>query len=109
MPFTVAAVPTGMKRGVCTAPWGVCQCPQRARVRGHRAVMVKAKAWDTILAGGSDPTRQLPRRGGGVAGWGWSRLPLCHVTLSSLLAPGSGRSLDLLFRLAPLAPNPSTV
>jgi hypothetical protein len=32
MPLTVAAVPTGMKRGVLTTPWGVWKCPQRARV-----------------------------------------------------------------------------
>ena len=43
-PFTVAAVPTGMKRGVSTTPWGVWKLPQRARVWGQRAVISKAKA-----------------------------------------------------------------
>jgi adenosylcobinamide-GDP ribazoletransferase len=42
-PFTVAAVPTGMKRGVCTGPWGVWKQPQRARVWGQRAEIVKGK------------------------------------------------------------------
>jgi len=29
-PFTEPAVPTGMKRGVSTAPWGVKSLPTRA-------------------------------------------------------------------------------
>ena len=33
--FTVARVPTGMKRGVVTVPWGVVKLPQRAAVRWH--------------------------------------------------------------------------
>jgi hypothetical protein len=42
-PFTVAAVPTGMKRGVSTTPWGVWKWPQRARLRGQWAVIEKWK------------------------------------------------------------------
>src|SRR5579859_1507660 len=30
--FTVACVPTGMKNGVCTVPWGVVSTPRRAPV-----------------------------------------------------------------------------
>ncbi|MCP9834102.1 hypothetical protein [Cyanobium sp. Aljojuca 7A6] len=33
-----------MNRGVWTAPWGVVKQPQRARVRGQRAVIVKSKS-----------------------------------------------------------------
>ncbi|MEA5410639.1 adenosylcobinamide-GDP ribazoletransferase, partial [Synechococcus sp. BA-120 BA3] len=32
-----------MNRGVWTGPWGVVKQPQRARVRGQRAVIVKSK------------------------------------------------------------------
>jgi hypothetical protein len=31
-PLTVACVPTGMKKGVCTAPCGVFKTPRRAPV-----------------------------------------------------------------------------
>src|SRR5690242_6938325 len=37
MPLTVAWVPTGMKTGVSTSPWGVWRMPARARVTGHSA------------------------------------------------------------------------
>jgi adenosylcobinamide-GDP ribazoletransferase len=40
----VAAVPTGMNRGVSTTPWGVTKRPVRARVLGQRAVMSNEKA-----------------------------------------------------------------
>ena len=49
-PFTVASVPTGMKRGVVTTPWGVWKQPQRALVRVQRAVISK---WKLIEAAGS--------------------------------------------------------
>jgi len=49
-PFTVARVPTGMNRGVVTTPWGVWKQPQRARVRGQRAVMAKEKAGGKLIA-----------------------------------------------------------
>lgn len=39
-----------MNRGVCTGPWGVWKQPQRARVRGQRAVTVKEKSDRTVIA-----------------------------------------------------------
>jgi len=57
-PFTVAAVPTGMKRGVSTGPWGVWNRPQRAAVRGQRAVTSKLNG--------------NPAEGGGCKGVGLS-------------------------------------
>ena len=41
--MTVAAVPTGMKRGVSTTPWGVLKRPQRPSVVGQWCVIRKAK------------------------------------------------------------------
>jgi len=41
-----------MKRGVCTAPWGVWKQPQRARLRGHWAVTSKANGAGPEGAGG---------------------------------------------------------
>jgi adenosylcobinamide-GDP ribazoletransferase len=58
--LTVAAVPTGMKRGVSTTPWGVWKRPVRARVRLQRAVMSNEKAKDAGMAGGMARMRQLP-------------------------------------------------
>jgi hypothetical protein len=40
-----------MKRGVSTVPWGVWKQPQRARVRGQRAVTVKPKADARVMDG----------------------------------------------------------
>jgi len=39
-----------MKRGVVTTPWGVWKQPQRARVRGHWAVMENEKAGGKLIA-----------------------------------------------------------
>ena len=65
-PFTVPRVPTGMKRGVCTGPWGVSKQPQRARVWGQWAEIVKLNGIPTAAAGA---VRTL-RAGQGAAGSG---------------------------------------
>jgi len=38
-----ANVPTGIKRGVCTTPWGVWNCPTLASVWLHRRSNLKVK------------------------------------------------------------------
>lgn len=80
-PFTVAAVPTGMKRGVCTGPCGVWKQPQRALVWLQRAVIEKANGPGPRDAGGkligphhSSPDampqpRPLPAPGRQPPGW----------------------------------------
>jgi adenosylcobinamide-GDP ribazoletransferase len=62
--LTVARVPTGMKRGVVTVPWGVWKQPQRARVRGQRAVISKEKGGGKLIAPNpfcSDARCRLPK------------------------------------------------
>lgn len=58
IPFTVAAVPTGMNRGVSTLPWGVWNRPQRAAVRGQRVVTSKANG---------NPAEEVGCKGVGVS------------------------------------------
>jgi len=40
-----------MNRGVCTGPWGVMKQPQRARLWGQRAVIVKLKGAEPAAIG----------------------------------------------------------
>jgi len=46
----VAKVPTGIKRGVSTGPWGVCQTPTRAPVWGHRAINSKENPTVSVIS-----------------------------------------------------------
>jgi adenosylcobinamide-GDP ribazoletransferase len=72
IPFTVAAVPTGMNRGVRTLPWGVVQWPQRAAVWRQREVIENVKAWAVKDPGRArHSTLGLPRLGpvGSMAWW----------------------------------------
>ncbi len=79
IPFTVAAVPTGMKRGVSTTPWGVWKRPQRARVHRQRSVIAKengvsmAPWWCCADATCRPPARRpkarRPKARRGSAGW----------------------------------------
>src|SRR5437764_3876686 len=42
-PLTVPAVPTNAKKGVSTAPWGVCNTPDRARLAADACLTWKLK------------------------------------------------------------------
>jgi len=46
----VAKVPTGIKRGVSTGPWGVCQTPTRAPVWGHLAINSKENPTVSVIS-----------------------------------------------------------
>ena len=53
-----------MKRGVVTSPWGVWKQPQRARVRGQRAVIWKEKGGGKLIRPNtccSDARCRLPK------------------------------------------------
>jgi hypothetical protein len=108
-PFTVPAVPTGMKRGVCTGPWGVWKQAQRALLRGQRALIVNEKgaaesprgaalaagaavavgaaAWDPASDRGAGSEAASVARGSGASGPGESAL---LVTQGSSGCKGEG-------------------
>ncbi|MCZ8222865.1 MAG: hypothetical protein O9324_02605 [Microcystis sp. LE19-84.1B] len=46
----MAKVPTGIKRGVSTGPWGVCQTPTRAPVWGHWAINSKENPTVSVIS-----------------------------------------------------------
>ena len=91
MPLTVAAVPTGMKRGVSTTPWGVWKRPVRAWVWGQRC---SSSNWNgAAVLTPQQRTLTLWR------GAGWRQ----HPTADAQVVARSSRKLDLLHN-APLWP-----
>lgn len=79
-----------MNRGVVTTPWGVWKQPQRARVRGHWAVIVKGKAASPGLEAGVAIGPLPALAGPGVAA------PSVGVVPLALKGPAGGRSAATL-------------